>query len=285
MNLLDRIKAPFPEEEDFISNVKHAFGVGIFIFLLLFLLRPFNMEKVGEELFWFCVGFGFVTFVVSCAYFWLFGKVLKIKRNVPSWTLGRWIIYMLGLLICISLGNLLFVKFVISPELNLNLSNFLNMAYGTLAIGSIPVIFSGYFIQQKSNNKNKSAASDIQSHLKITSSEKTVIHLSSSNNKQQIKLDENQFLYAESQQNYVAIFYLENEQVQETILRNTLKSIQSQLPAKPFFRCHQSYLINTNLIENVSGNAQGLRLQLKGLKDIEIPVSRKYISELKDILA
>jgi DNA-binding LytR/AlgR family response regulator len=159
------------------------------------------------------------------------------------------------------------------------------MAYSTLAIGSIPVIFSGYFIQQKSDKQNQSAANDIQSQLKITPAEKTNIRLFSSNNKQQIELAENEFLYAESQQNYVAISHLKDGEIKETTLRNTLKNIQSQLPEKPFFRCHQSYLVNTSLIENVSGNAQGLRLQLKGLDSMEIPVSRKYISALKAIIA
>ncbi|MGK0363490.1 MAG: hypothetical protein ACI85O_000535 [Saprospiraceae bacterium] len=285
MNLLNKLNAPFPEEEDFGANVKHIFGVSVFIFFVLFVLRPFGIHNSGGELLWICVGFGVVTFVISFLYFWLFGEILKIKKNVPAWTLGKWILYMLGLLLCISLANLLFIKLVISPELGINFSNFLEMAYSTLAVGSIPVLFSGYFIQQKSDRKNQSAANDIQSHLKIAAPEKTIIRLSSSNDKQQLELAESELLYAESQQNYVAFFYLKDGQIKEINLRNTLKNIQSQLPEKPFFRCHQSYLVNTNLIENVSGNAQGLRLQLQGLPSVEIPVSRKYISDLKAILA
>ncbi len=285
MNLLHRLNAPFPEEEDFGANVKHIFGVSIFIFLVLYFLRPFGIHDSEGSLLLICIGFGLVTFVISFLYFGLFGEILKIKKNVPAWTLGKWILYMLGLLLCISLGNLLFVKIIIFPALYLNASNFLEMAYSTLAIGSIPVIFSGYIIQQKSDSKNQSAASDIQSHLKVTQPEKTIIRLSSSNEKQQIELAENEFLYAESQQNYVAISHLKDGQLTETILRNTLKNIQTQLPVKPFFRCHQSYLVNTSLIANVSGNAQGLRLQLESAKDVEIPVSRKYISDLKALIA
>ena len=282
--LLHKLNAPFPEEEDFGANVKHIFGVSVFIFFVLFVLRPFGIQNSDGNFLLICIGFGLVTFVISFLYFWLFGEILKIKKNVPAWTLGKWILYMLGLLLCISLGNLLFVKIILFPGLHLNASSFLNMAYSTLAIGSIPVVFSGYFIQQKSDKQNQSAASDIQSHLKITDPEKTSIRLSSSNEKQQLEFTQNDFLYAESQQNYVAISHLKDGEIKEITLRNTLKNIQSQLPEKPFFRCHQSYLVNTNLIENVSGNAQGLRLQLKGLKNVEIPVSRKYIPSLKAIL-
>jgi len=285
MKLFTLLNAPFPEEEDFGANVKHIFGVSFFIFFVLFVLRPFGIHHSGDKLFWVCLGFGLVTFFISFLYFWLFAEILKIKKNVPAWTLGKWILYMLGLLLFISLANLLFVKIAISPTLNLNASNFFQMAYSTLAIGSIPVIFSGYFIQQKSDKKNQSAASDIQSQLKNKSYEKKSIQLSSSNKKQQIKLTENEFLYAESQQNYVAISHLQDGKIKEVVLRNTLKNILTQLPEKPFFRCHQSYLVNTDLIENVSGNAQGLRLRLNGLNDFEIPVSRKYISDLKALLA
>jgi len=285
MNILKRLNAPFPEEEDFGTNVKHIFGVSIFIFLVLYVLRPFGIHHSKDSLFWVCLGFGVVTFVISFLYFWLFGEILRIKKSIPSWTLGKWILYMLGLLLCISLGNLLFIKFILFPELGINFSNFLQMAYSTLAIGSMPVIFSGYFIQQKSDKKNQFAANDIQSHLKSAPLKKTIIQISSSNNKQQIELEESDLLYVESQQNYVSISHIEEGEVKETILRNTLKNIQAQLSEVPFFRCHQSYLVNTNLIEKVSGNAQGLRLQLRGLDGVEIPVSRKYIAKLKTILA
>jgi len=38
------------------------------------------------------------------------------------------------------------------------------------------------------------------------------------------------------------------------------------------------------LIEKVAGNAQGLRLSLSNLSDVEIPVSRKYIAALKSLI-
>ena len=40
-------------------------------------------------------------------------------------------------------------------------------------------------------------------------------------------------------------------------------------------RCHRSYLVNTALVDYVSGNAQGYQLHLKGT-DQEVPVGRTF---------
>jgi len=278
-----KLNEPFPEEENYLKNVRSIAGVSLFIFLFLYFVSPFGMHNFEGNLLGFSIGFGVVTFLCSLSYLTLFGEILKIKRNVPSWTLGRWILYMIGLLLFISIGNFFYLK-IIHPNLELNFDNLLQMIYSTMVVGSLPVIFTGYSIQIRSDKKNQSAASDIQSQLKSSPIKTKKVRITSANEKQNIELTEDEFLFAESQQNYVVITFLKESKINEVTLRNTLKNIQGQLSGNPFFRCHQSYLVNTNQIENVSGNAQGLRLQLKNVGDTEIPVSRKYIKELKALL-
>lgn len=55
--LLDKLNAPFPEEEDFGTNVKHIFGVSVFIFLVLFMLRPFGIDNSGDNLLLISIGY------------------------------------------------------------------------------------------------------------------------------------------------------------------------------------------------------------------------------------
>jgi DNA-binding LytR/AlgR family response regulator len=60
--------------------------------------------------------------------------------------------------------------------------------------------------------------------------------------------------------------------------------MEEQLQSTAVVRCHRSFLINVNAIEHVSGNAQGLRLQLVMVSGVEVPVSRSYIPKLRALL-
>ena len=63
--------------------------------------------------------------------------------------------------------------------------------------------------------------------------------------------------------------------------RIQLSEFETQLKeASSLVRCHRSYMVNLKKVKNVSGNAQGLKLELINQSEI-IPVSRKYIPIVK----
>jgi len=96
----------------------------------------------------------------------------------------------------------------------------------------------------------------------------------------QLKSDE--ILWAQSDGNYLEIFYLEGGQnVKKELIRNRLKNLAEQLPNETFFHCHKSYLINLNHIQKVQGNARNFEVVLRH-GNISIPVARSKSSELKE---
>jgi DNA-binding LytR/AlgR family response regulator len=59
--------------------------------------------------------------------------------------------------------------------------------------------------------------------------------------------------------------------------------IEATLQQEPIFvRCHRTYIVNTDKIYSVTGNAQGYRLSLHDTQE-EIPVSRTYLHVIKDL--
>jgi DNA-binding LytR/AlgR family response regulator len=69
------------------------------------------------------------------------------------------------------------------------------------------------------------------------------------------------------------------------MFRSTLKKMEGQLQAYPFFyRCHRAYIVNMNKVVHISGNAQGFKLHLAGLDDT-IPVSRSLNEEIGEKLS
>jgi DNA-binding LytR/AlgR family response regulator len=118
------------------------------------------------------------------------------------------------------------------------------------------------------------------------SSESTLetIVFASSNQKDQLSMLLSDFLYIQSADNYIDIYYLDNKTVKHELLRNTLAMIEKSFTENVVIqRCHLSYIVNTGAIESVLGNASGYKLQLKGTDEI-IPVSRKYRKQLFEVL-
>ena len=97
------------------------------------------------------------------------------------------------------------------------------------------------------------------------------------NKKQSFDLDPADILYIEAMQNYVIIHYMSGKNKEQKIVRNTLSAIEEQLQESQVERTHRSYLVNRQRINSISGNAQGLKLELEGVDQKQIPVSRKYL--------
>ena len=67
--------------------------------------------------------------------------------------------------------------------------------------------------------------------------------------------------------------------IKEKIIRNTLTKIAIELKEYTTIkRCHKSYIINTKLMDSISGNARGYYL-ISELNCVKIPVSRSFKKE------
>ena len=282
MNQLRSIfSRPFPESDELGQNLREIAMISSFVAVIVWWLRPAGGALFEERAILQGLAFGVTTFVVSLAYFGLGRLIPGVRRNIPSWTFGKWLIYVMGLLLCIAWGNLLVVK-LLYPGYELDLTAFLDMAQWTLLIGFLPVVGSGWWIWYSNNRKNIAAAASIGKSRKSTNPPETLT-LQNAARTQQLQVPADRILYLESRQNYVTIRHLDAENtLTESTLRNTLKDLLTQLPEAEFFRCHQSYIVRLDRIEEVSGNAQGLRLTLRDGDENEVPVSRRYIAELRN---
>lgn len=79
------------------------------------------------------------------------------------------------------------------------------------------------------------------------------------------------FLFAEAQQNYVAIHYLRNGKGGEVLFRMTLGQLEDQIPRS--IRIHRSYLTHPSSVRSVTGSARRRTVVLEGI-DRPLPVSR-----------
>ena len=265
------------------ENVYDIIGVGIFITLFLYFISPMEIDTYPGNRFFLSAAFGMVTILVSFLFDFFLLKILKVERDLPTWTFKKWIFNIIGLITSIAIGNYLLLIYI-SHGMYFTANAFVQIILGTWMIGIFPIVFSGIMIQLRAYKVNQIHATNISTTLAspspILPSEKE-ISIFSQNKKNQLNLNLSDLLFVEAMQNYVSIYFLEEKKVQKEIIRTTLSNVEKQLDDTSILRCHRSYLVNPNHIQKVEGNAQGLRLTLHQVDDIQVPVSRKFIPALE----
>jgi hypothetical protein len=107
-----------------------------------------------------------------------------------------------------------------------------------------------------------------------------VIH---ADTQEQLELPKGALLYAEADDNYSRIHWLEGGKVQERLLRLTLKNLEEQLPGETVVRVHRSFLANLTRVDELRGNASGYRLFFS-LAEAEVPVARTRSREVLELI-
>ena len=112
-----------------------------------------------------------------------------------------------------------------------------------------------------------------------------LIQISSQLKKEELSFYPSQFLYAESDGNYV-VFYLNiNNLVKKEIIRNSINSIEQQLSEIPYFlRIHRAFIVNLKKVRSKQGNTLGYMIKLSET-EIKIPVSRKNTKDFNKLSA
>jgi len=272
----EKLNQPFPEEGSLAQSFKSLIGVSIFVGLFLFLLKPFGLGT-RSDLPTLSLGFGLVTFVVGLLHDLVVRRIIKLRTDLPSWTLGRWILNMLSVIISIALGNFIFMNWW-SGWIGLDLPSLLQVLLHTTLVGIIPVVFVGLLMQNRETKKNALEARTINLSGTMTIEYEFVVI-------DDVRYSAQNLRFIEAQQNYVSIHFVDQGRNQQELVRMTFRKLEEILNGSSIVRCHRSFFVNKNIVVNIDGNAQGLKLTLKDLPGKSIPVSKSYAKDIKSALA
>ncbi|GAK89214.1 hypothetical protein JCM19297_3738 [Nonlabens ulvanivorans] len=155
---------------------------------------------------------------------------------------------------------------------------FLNFLIITISIGIFPIIGLIFFKERTLSKRNIERAHLLSNQLpteavvdtnSIKIQEESVKELP-------IVMPLSEFVYAQSEGNYITIYYLDDNTLMHKLIRLSLKQLEIQLEnLSQIKRCHRSYLINMQHITSIDGNARSLTIQLDKITT-SIPVSRSF---------
>jgi len=123
----------------------------------------------------------------------------------------------------------------------------------------------------------------ISSSLSNEKNEDSLILLEGST-KEHVSICPSEFLFAESDGNYVSVYYLKDNETKKSVLRTSIKNVAQALCGKSdITQCHRAFIANISFVEHIESRSSGIGLKLKGAKDI-IPVSKTYVAEVKNLI-
>lgn len=251
---------------------------GFFIALFLIIFEPFNINNWQDpNKIYYLIGFGLITTFSTIFLRLAIIPALPTFFNEEKWTVGREIITILLLLVIIAIGNFVFLSLVLHDTFSL--SNFFWSFVFVILIGLFPVSFgviSNYIYQLKKYQKPVA----VKHHTEAEVVSK--LELVAENGKDTFEVLEANLLFIESADNYAVIHYAEGESLKKELLRSSLTRLEKQIGSENIVRCHRSFIVNLNRVEEVTGNAQGYKFHLQPLELI-VPVARKYSELVKMI--
>ncbi len=267
--LLQFLKKPFPQEESLFATLKLVAAISVFVVVFLYVFKPFGLHTIETGYFWLCLGFGVVTFAASMAYEFAAVRIFKIKGEGANFTFGRWLLYLIGVMLFISLANFLFVRLTMFNDVEWAL--FPYMIRGTFVFGLFPIIAVGAFALLKTEKKYQNIADE------LNQADTSPASVDSIKDVEIFGIPASHIHFIEAMQSYVRINYVDSDgQFREQVEHATLKSLSNASLGESIVRCHRSFYVNRDAIASTSGNAQGLLLSLHDCERM-VPVSRSFV--------
>jgi len=284
MTLSESLQRPYYHNYNLKNAILQAFFFGAFVFVFLYFFEAFRISEMPYNTFVICLAFGAITTVVMLLMNLLVPVIFPRYFKEENWTVGKQIFYTGLHVFLIAICNFLFFIYL-TNSVNL-LSVFIWFQVVTLAIAVFPVSFLTLYQEKRERNYFISSANKMGINKDLnTNLEYGKITIEGHNTNEQLHIDTNLFLFAKADDNYVELFYLNEGKIEKRIFRSTLKEIEVQLnKIKSVFRCHKSYLVNTQTVSRISGNAQGYRFHFNNTA-LSVPVSRNQNDWVKNRFA
>lgn len=238
---------------------------GFFLFFVLFFYEGFGIpggiSSSGHGLFFRSASFGLITLILIFANEWLLGPRFRIQKGATIflWYLWELVIVWHAIFLLIN---------VFWDWQNMSWFGYFDLLGEISSVMIFPVILTELYKWIKRD----------QANAKVNE-EKLVFK--ASNGKEYVSVSPQDFLYISSEDNYIDIHFLQNDEVKLKTIRSSLKRIEEEFKNTPtVVRCHRGYIINPAQIIHLAESSRANKVVLSN--NIKIPVSDTYLEITKE---
>ena len=233
-------------------SIKHHILIGlllgVWIFVFAFIIRPFDDGTLNFKI-WILMSIGFST-SAFLSYGILTLIQYRVFRKILKWNLSLEIISLIFFTLLYLLCVYLYYK---SSIINggYTFSEFLTNIFLKASLVTTPIIILARIYA-----------------IRLIPEKENFITINGENKLDILKIKKRDLVCVSNSQNYVEIFYIDNEKLKTKLIRSSLKKIDSEFDF--LTRVHRSHLINPSHF--ISWKNQNII----SLTQIEIPVSKNY---------
>ncbi len=214
---------------------------------------------------------------------WLNFKTVSVKKY------AKW--FFIEALI-ITLLNFVFSFFI--PDLGNDFEKELNLIFQIKIYFKVVFVllfpFLGcvlYFLVKDLNYEIKELETQLKSFkMQFTPLQREVpLVFKDENNNTDFSIDLEDFLFAESSNQYILVYYLKEGLVKKHIVRNRMKNFLSQIENLPIIQCHRSYSVNLLNVKHKTKKGGKQSLAINTTEPLFVPISKSYLSVINQKLA
>jgi hypothetical protein len=257
---------------------------GIFLFILFFQPFPLGMLDYNDRLL-FVTGFGAITFLLACSVFIISPLLIPTRFKTNEWESGPPLLLYIILLALSATAFAFYIRYVGGILLSFYIM------FKVVLICFIPLVYLVILYKNKSLEREIILLQEQNNYYftKVKEAEKSgeeeEIEIISDNKSDKLTLKFKNIVTIKSADNYIEIYYHENDFLVKKLVRNTLKNVEMQLlHQKCFIRCHRTCIVNSAHITKLVRSYSGFSLIMNYL-DEKIPVSRQYLLQIKEAIS
>jgi hypothetical protein len=252
----------------------HTLTISLFFLFFVIFYKPhyiyklLDMEHAGftfNTTILFCIVMVSTFITRGCLYF--IGKNRKISTQVYSlWCIAE--------IVITALFSSLYITLMLKEPVS-----FFEVAGRTIILLLSTLIYPYVFLWLKYEIIIK------EKQMDNTPDDKTLIRFYDEYKKLKFVIAHEAVIFIRSEENYVHIFYLDQEKNKKFTLRSSMKALEDTLTKHGLVRCHRSYFINPAYIKIVHKNSAGLIVaELNQPNCDTIPISRKYQDSITKLI-
>ncbi|MBI9053715.1 MAG: LytTR family transcriptional regulator [Bacteroidales bacterium] len=279
--MLKFLNKSYPFNDDLRHNAKIIFFISIGVLVFLVLFQPIDLSSYSnKDIFYLITGLGASTFLTLSLNLIVLPSFFPRIFLQNKWNIKKEILWNIWILFLISASNFLFYS---------KLFEVIDISFGLigkiLLLAFLPVAALIIINQDRLLRNNLKTAMRLNNKLKESKQLKDkMIFFDSEYKKDSLSIKLDSLILIKTADNYIEVFYKSNEEVKSQMIRSTLAKAEQLFIEHDFiFRCHRTFIVNKNYIEEISGSSQGYKLSFSNI-DFPVLVSQKYINEFKKMI-
>ncbi len=269
----------YPFNNNLKHNAKIVFFISVGVLGFIFVFQPVEIEKLLSKLdiLYLASGLAVSTFIVLSLNLIVLPSFFPKLFERDKWNIKKEIIWIFWTLIVISFSYYFFY----AKLFGISFIDY-SALWKITILGFIPIVVL-IVINHNSLLRSHLKTSE-QLNTKLNERKKSkekLVYIDSDYKKDKLILKANAIILVKAADNYVEIYFKDDEEIKKQMIRNTIKNMEEKLKDFSFIiRCHRSFIVNTKHIKKVEGNSQGYKLFFENT-DMSALVSQMYIQDFK----